>query len=103
MDEAAILASLDKSQWIQQPSLTGDIFLSTVIVFDTEALTGCIYVSSAPISITNPLRDSETAQESNLAAFTTNLVMMAARRLYDMHATNITGYETLKYVGNPTN
>jgi hypothetical protein len=99
-DVAHILAQLNSSWWVQQPSLGGATYLSTVIVFNTEAITGCTYLSSAPISILNPTRTSTTAAEGDIATFTNNLMQEAAQRLYDMHATAITGHQEPEYVYN---
>ena len=100
-DVAHILAQLNSSWWVQQPSLGGATYLSTVIVFNTEAITGCTYLSSAPISILNPTGASTTAAEGELSTFTNNLMLEAANRLYDLHATAITGHQEPAYVYSP--
>ena len=102
MNPAQILEQLDASWWQQQPSLWGTTFLSTIIIFNTSALTGCTYLSSAPVSILNPLRESQTAQEGSLSTFTNQLMLEAANRLYAMHATAITGHQAPASVFNAT-
>jgi hypothetical protein len=100
LDVQHILAELSPEWWVQQPSLWGSTFLSTIILFNTEALTGCTYLSSAPISILNPVGTSTTAAEGELSTFTNNLMLEAANRLYELHATAITGHQAPEYVYN---
>jgi len=103
MDQQHILAELDPAWWVQQPTAWGSTFLSTVILFNTGALTSCSYLSSAEIAIANPTSSSNLAPTNQLAEYTDLLRQAAARRLFDLHATAITGHQNINEVYNATN
>lgn len=101
MSKEEIYEALQSSWWLQQPSLWNTAYLSTVILFDTEAITNCEYVSSAPIQ-TSGLNSGPDAPQSELNATIDNLREKAAQQLFDMHCTSVTGHKDLEYVYNAT-
>jgi hypothetical protein len=101
MNAGQILSELSPSWWVQQNSLWNTTFLSTVILFNTEALTGCTYTSSAPIQSFG-LNTAPSAPVDQLDTFTEHLMQEAAQRLADMGCVEVTGHEDLAYVYNAT-
>lgn len=100
MTKEQIYQALNPNWWILQTSGFNTEFYSTEIVFNTQDLEDCTYTSSAPFQ-TNGLN----AGESGIVAQTLidDLRTEAAQRLFDMHATQITGFQPLGMVYNANN
>jgi hypothetical protein len=101
VEKGNIYAALDPSWWTQQTSAWNTVFVSTSILFDTAGTTGCVYVSSAPIQ-TGGLSAGTDAPNTQLDTTIDILRLEASQRLYDMHATNITGHADLQAVFGAT-
>lgn len=101
MDKTAIYQALDPSWWVKQQNTWNTEFVSTEIIYNTAALTGCVYTSSAPIQ-TNGLNAGTDAPSTELADYVNILRLEAAQRLFDSHAVAITGHQRLGSVFNST-
>lgn len=99
MDEQQIYEALDPSWWLKSPSLWSTDFYSTVVVFNTPALSNCTYTSSAP-SQTNGLNAGQSGISPS--ALVDSLRRMAARRLFDSQATAVVGHSNLVIPFNAT-
>lgn len=98
MTKEAIYNALNPDWWVLSPANSWNTeFISTVINFDTSGTTGCSYTSSAPYQ-TNGLNAGTSQFINYLSEQIDSLRLEAAQRLYDMHATQITGHTSLEYV-----
>ncbi len=102
MTKEEIYNALLPSWWISQESAWGTLFISTVIVFNTDGITGCEFTSSAPYQ-TNGLNAGTGAYTDDLTDFVNQLRTETAQRLFDEHAIAITGHKDLTSVFNATN
>lgn len=84
---------------LSTPNNWNTSFYSTVIIFDTQAITGCEYTISSPYQ-TGGLNSGINAPTTQTDTFIDNLRYQAANRLHTMHTTNVTGYKNLDYVYN---
>lgn len=97
-----ILTALSPDWWMASTANNWQtVFYSTVITFDAGGTTGCTYTSSAPFQ-TNGLNAGIDAATDQIDSFIQNLRLEAAQRLFDMHASAITGHEVLENVYNAT-
>lgn len=101
LDKQTIYDAIDPAWWQSATNTWNTEFVSTEILYDTAALTGCIYTSSAPVQ-TNGLNAGTDAPSTQLEDCINILRLEAAQRLYDMHATAITGHQPLGMVYNAT-
>lgn len=101
MNAGQILSELSPSWWVQQNSLWNTEYLSTVILYNTQALTGCTYTSSAPIQSFG-LNVAPSAPVDQLSTFVEHLMEEAATRLAAMGCVEVTGHENLEYVYGAT-
>jgi hypothetical protein len=102
VEKEAIYTALDADWWTAStPNNWQTVFYSAVITFNAGGTTGCSYLSSAPFQ-TYGLNSGTDAAEGQLDNFINNLRLEAAQRLYDMHASAITGHEELDNAYNAT-
>lgn len=101
LEKNQIYEALSPSWWISQTNAFNTEFVSTEILFDTAGTTDCIYTSSAPVQ-TGGLNAGTDAPGTQLDTTIDILRLEAAQRLYDMHATAITGHQALGSVFNAT-
>lgn len=101
MTKEEIYNALNPSWWISQLSPWGTLFMSAVIVFNTNGITGCTFTSSAPYQ-TNGLNAGTGPSTDDLTDFVNNLRTEVAQRLFDEHCIAITGNQSLGEVFNAT-
>lgn len=101
MNKQDIYNALDPSWWIIQGSPWSTNYVSTVIIFDTEAIANCEYTSSAPYQ-TNGLNAGTGPSTNDLTDFINQLRTEAAQRLFDEHCIAVTGHKDLGYVYGAT-
>lgn len=97
MTKQQIFNALNSDWWLLSPSnswLTQ--FVSTIILFDTQALDNCTYTSSAPYQNTG-LNTADSNWYDYLNDLIYRLMVEASQRLFDMGCTNVVGNQNLSY------
>ena len=101
MNQEDIYNALDPSWWTLQTSLWNTEYYSCVITFDTAALTGCTYVSSAPYQ-TNGLNAGTGPYVGYESDLINELRTQASYMLANRAVTSITGHTNLSSVYGAT-
>jgi hypothetical protein len=91
MDKQAIYNALNPDWWtISLPNEWRTEYMNATILFNTEGITGCTYVSSAPYQ-TLGLNAGTSPFEGYEEEFRDALRTEAAQRLFDMHCKQLVG------------